>query len=480
MVSLRTKITLVIFSFFVFLILLEAGLRLGGFIVLSLQERRNEQSIRRKGSYRVMCVGESTTANQYPVFLEEILNQRHAGIRFSVIDKGIVAITTVVILAQIESNLDKYHPDMVVAMMGVNDATPHILYEASAASRITLFLKTFRTYKLTRLLWLHIITKTREMRLYSSTRDTPHPGKTQSSFLIKEASPEQTSEDSFKKAIELNPRHDGAYIGLGFFYWRQGRLAQAEDSFKKAIELNPLNDRAYTGLGWVYWNQANYSQAEDPFKKAIELNPRNDRAYTGLGWAYWRQGRLSQAEESFKKAIELKPQDDSAYVAFGWFYHDQGRLSQAEESFKKVIELDPRNDRAYGALSVLYAERGKPELAREYAQKANRLRLGWYNPITVSNYRKLKDILDKRGVKLVCVQEPMCSIELLKRIFQGREEEIIFVDNERVFRDAVEKDGYNVYFKDMFGGDFGHCTNKGNRLLAENIADAILKEVFHK
>jgi lysophospholipase L1-like esterase len=32
----------------------------------------------------------------------------------------------------------------------------------------------------------------------------------------------------------------------------------------------------------------------------------------------------------------------------------------------------------------------------------------------------------------------------------------------------------------MLGGDFGHCTPKGNRLLAENIAQTILKEVFHK
>jgi len=32
----------------------------------------------------------------------------------------------------------------------------------------------------------------------------------------------------------------------------------------------------------------------------------------------------------------------------------------------------------------------------------------------------------------------------------------------------------------MFGGDFGHCTHKGNRLLAENIANVIFKEVFSK
>jgi len=73
----------------------------------------------------------------------------------------------------------------------------------------------------------------------------------------------------------------------------------------------------------------------------------------------------------------------------------------------------------------------------------------------------------------------MRSIEPLKRIF-GDQQGIIFVDNEKVFKDAVRKQGYTQYFLDMFGGDFGHCTKKGNRLLAENIANVILGEVFHK
>jgi hypothetical protein len=30
----------------------------------------------------------------------------------------------------------------------------------------------------------------------------------------------------------------------------------------------------------------------------------------------------------------------------------------------------------------------------------------------------------------------------------------------------------------MFGGNFGHSTDKDNRLLAKNISDAILKGVF--
>jgi len=78
------------------------------------------------------------------------------------------------------------------------------------------------------------------------------------------------------------------------------------------------------------------------------------------------------------------------------------------------------------------------------------------------------------------VQYPMHSVASLKKIFQGVEQGIIFVDNEKIFKEAVRKSRYNEYFRDMFGGDFGHCTVKGNRLLAENIANVIIKEIFGK
>ncbi len=71
----------------------------------------------------------------------------------------------------------------------------------------------------------------------------------------------------------------------------------------------------------------------------------------------------------------------------------------------------------------------------------------------------------------------MRSLDNLKRIFPDNDD-IVFVDNEKIFKKAVRIDGYNKYFEDVFAGDFGHCTRRGNRLLAENIADIILSEVF--
>jgi len=102
-----------------------------------------------------------------------------------------------------------------------------------------------------------------------------------------------------------------------------------------------------------------------------------------------------------------------------------------------------------------------------------------YNSITVLNYQMLKKILDRRRIKLVCVQYPMRSIESLKRIFNSSDN-VIFVDNENIFEKALKKGSYKEYFIDMFFGDFGHCTSKGNRLLAENIANEVLKWLTYK
>ena len=104
-----------------------------------------------------------------------------------------------------------------------------------------------------------------------------------------------------------------------------------------------------------------------------------------------------------------------------------------------------------------------------------------YGSIAVDNYHKLKEILDKRRIKRVCVQYPMRDVEPLKKIF-WKNKGVIFVDNESVFKEALKKGGYKYkeYFRDMFAGDFGHFAQKSKKLLTQNIADVILREVFNR
>lgn len=486
----------------------------------SLQEYRNIHSISHKGNYRILCLGESSTQGQYPPFLEEILNQRNIGIKFSIIDKGKAATNTTIILKQLELYLDKYRPNMVVAMMGVNDAGEHMPYEKPSSSKTVLFLRSFKTYKLMRLLWLHMVAKAKEVGLYKPHKNKQLPRERQSTlfnigleevFAHEENSSEignlkkavennpkndgayvelgllyrdhgnlQLAEEYFKKALELNPKNEDAYIKLGMLYKDQSELQRAEECFKKALELNPMNEGAYIELRWLCRGPDVFQQVEGYLNKALELNPKNDGAYVELGLSYRDHGNLQRAEECLKKALELNPKKDRIYLDLGWLYLIQDKFSQAEECFRKGLEFCPDKTKLYAALAILYEEMGQISNAQECYYKVEELKFGYLDPETAQNYHKLKEVLDKRNIKLVCVQYPLRNIESLKKIFQDDVDGIIFVDNERSFKEAVKEGGYKLYFKDMFGGDFGHCTDKGNRLLAQNIANVILRKVFHK
>jgi tetratricopeptide (TPR) repeat protein len=521
-----------------FLVFLEIGLRLSGFILTSLQEHRNILSIRQKGAYRILCLGESTTAGQFPEALEKILNKSNLGIKFSVIDKGESGVTTEYLLGQLKFNLDKYHPDMVVAMMGINDSKERIPYMATTNSKVEIFLKSFRTYKLAKLLWLHILNKAKEIGVYKpKARDSqsyflstinlaedslkktiqanPRDNSTyvESARVYREQKKYPQAEEAYRKAIELDPGNNEAYLELGRIYREQVNFAKAEQAFRKAIEVDPKNNQGYVDLGWIFQDQKRFFEAEQVFYKAIEINPKDHFAYEGLGWIYREQSNFTKAEQAFrkateldrndywgyyqlgrlyrdqfkypeaeqmlKKANELNPGDDLSGSLLGWIYQDQKRYLEAEQIFKKAIKLDPQSEYAIGGLIIVYSEMGKKDLAREYIKKLSSLRLGYYNPNTMKNYCKLKEILEQRKIQLVCVQYPACNILPLKIIFR-EDEDIILVDNEELFKEAVKKEGFSVYFRDMFAGNFGHCTEKGNRLLAKNIANVLLREVFTK
>ena len=136
----RQKIVLIISGFFVCFILLELGLRLGGFIFFTIQANKNKVSLQQRDVYRIICLGESTTAGQYPSYLNEILNQRSSKIKFSLIDKGVTGTHTTAIINQLESYINEYHPDMVVTMMGINDTKYHSpVYRIMPTSKIIVF-----------------------------------------------------------------------------------------------------------------------------------------------------------------------------------------------------------------------------------------------------------------------------------------------------------------------------------------------------
>jgi uncharacterized Ntn-hydrolase superfamily protein len=59
---------------------------------------------------------------------------------------------------------------------------------------------------------------------------------------------------TIKKAIELNPKSDDAYIDLGMTYTKMGKAQEARKAFKKATGLNPNMKTVISQLAKRNWS----------------------------------------------------------------------------------------------------------------------------------------------------------------------------------------------------------------------------------
>ncbi|MFC2092113.1 tetratricopeptide repeat protein, partial [Elusimicrobiota bacterium] len=262
-------------------------------------------------------------------------------------------------------------------------------------------------------------------------------------------------------------------------YRKQGKFDMAENNLKTALDIDPENDIIYTELGLTYSETGEHDEAARLFKRALRINPENTRALFKLAWIHKSDKDYHAAIILYNKLAELKP-NQSVYFNLGQCYLYLGKNDDAIQAINTAININRKNDRIYRALGMFYKKLGKTALADEYMQKASEILQELYNPTTRDNYVRLAEILIDRKIECVCSGYPMRSIEPLKKMLKSFSNNVIYVDNELIFKNAVARDGYDMYFTDMFGGDFGHCTRQGNSILAENIADVILKEIINK
>ena len=123
----------------------------------------------------------------------------------------------------------------------------------------------------------------------------------------------ETALDEVKLALVVNPALGEAYNLRALIYGAMGEDRLAEDSFARALQINPQDGAALHNQGWFFCQRDRFGPAQAQFAAALALPQYRDVARTQLarGLCFGRDKQWPEAEAALMRAYELEPGNPS-------------------------------------------------------------------------------------------------------------------------------------------------------------------------
>jgi type IV pilus assembly protein PilF len=151
--------------------------------------------------------------------------------------------------------------------------------------------------------------------------------------------------DEIKQVIVIDPTFADAYNLRGLIYMRLGDNRQAEDSFKRALSLNPRDADAHHNIGWLQCLQARYPESFRSFDAALS-NPiygGRSKSMMLLGLCQARAGLKPEAEQTLARAYELDAGNPIIGYNLAQLLYQRGDFNRAQFYIRRLNNSDLAN-----------------------------------------------------------------------------------------------------------------------------------------
>ena len=113
--------------------------------------------------------------------------------------------------------------------------------------------------------------------------------------------------EKLERAHLLVPNNAEINFGLGNLWFEKQDMARARSFYRRTIELDQRHAGAWTNLGRVEANDRQWETAEQCLRMAISIAPASARAHLFLAEMKYAQGDLAAARTAIARALELRP-----------------------------------------------------------------------------------------------------------------------------------------------------------------------------
>ncbi len=200
-------------------------------------------------------------------------------------------------------------------------------------------------------------------------------------FLVIAANKYDEAENTYRKAITLNPDRASLHANLGSTLIRLGRTDEARSELNASIALSP-NYHAFLNLGVVEYLSRNFAAARAAYVKAADLAPKNPRPLVFLADALAHQGAESDSRATYEKALRLleaalkeAPEDASWLVLKGRCEAGLKRPG-AMATLQRAVRAAPKDSGIFYQAAAVAALSGHTDAALGWLGEARRLGLG--------------------------------------------------------------------------------------------------------
>lgn len=151
--------------------------------------------------------------------------------------------------------------------------------------------------------------------------------------------------DEVKQALVADPNFSEAYNLRGLIYMRLNDVRLAEESFRRAIALNPSDANVYHNYGWLKCQQGQYAESSQLFAQAL-ANPRyGDRPKTLMtqGLCQIKAGQPAQAELSLIHSYELDAGNPITGYNLSLLLFQRGEFVRAQFYIRRINNSESAN-----------------------------------------------------------------------------------------------------------------------------------------
>lgn len=154
------------------------------------------------------------------------------------------------------------------------------------------------------------------------------------------------------KAAELEPKSAQAQLLMGAAHEGLQDYRRATEHFGRVIELAPGDARGHDARCWARAMLQDFAGARSDCDRALELDANSSNSRNSRGYVHYRAGRLEEALQDYDAALAARPEVASSWYVRGLAKRALGDARGADADIGRGLELDPKVAERYAGYGV--------------------------------------------------------------------------------------------------------------------------------